>query len=41
MPAMEHLPSFKMSYLQIAERMKKACNPERGFTFSVGLAPNG
>jgi DNA polymerase IV len=31
---------LKMSYLKIAERMKKALDAELGFTFSVGLAPN-
>jgi DNA polymerase-4/DNA polymerase V len=31
---------LRMSYLQIAERMKKALEAELGFTFSVGLAPN-
>jgi DNA polymerase-4/DNA polymerase V len=31
---------LKMSYLTIAERMKKALDAELGFTFSVGLAPN-
>src|SRR4029453_1221950 len=31
---------LRMSYLKIAERMKKALDAELGFTFSVGLAPN-
>jgi DNA polymerase-4 len=31
---------LKMSYLKIAERMKKELDAELGFTFSVGLAPN-
>jgi DNA polymerase IV len=31
---------LRMSYLKIAERMKKALVTELGFTFSVGLAPN-
>ena len=31
---------LKMSYLQIAERIKKELDAELGFTFSVGLAPN-
>ena len=31
---------LRMSYLTIAERMKKALDAELGFTFSVGLAPN-
>src|SRR5215470_12386510 len=31
---------LRMSYLKIAERMKKALDTELGFTFSVGLAPN-
>jgi DNA polymerase IV len=31
---------LRMSYLTIAERMKKALDTELGFTFSVGLAPN-
>jgi len=29
-----------MSYLKIAERIKKELDAELGFTFSVGLAPN-
>ena len=31
---------LRMSYLQIAERIKHALDTELGFTFSVGLAPN-
>jgi nucleotidyltransferase/DNA polymerase involved in DNA repair len=31
---------LRMSYLKIAERMKKELDAELGFTFSVGLAPN-
>src|SRR5437016_1096912 len=31
---------LRMSYLKIAEHMKKALDAELGFTFSVGLAPN-
>ena len=31
---------LRMSYLQIAERIKKELDTELGFTFSVGLAPN-
>src|SRR5215468_8308550 len=31
---------LKMSYLKIAERIKRALDAELGFTFSVGLAPN-
>jgi DNA polymerase-4/DNA polymerase V len=31
---------LKMSYLKIAERIKKELDAELGFTFSVGLAPN-
>src|SRR3989442_10383523 len=31
---------LRMSYLKIAERIKKALDAELGFTFSVGLAPN-
>jgi nucleotidyltransferase/DNA polymerase involved in DNA repair len=29
-----------MSYLQMAQRIKKELDAELGFTFSVGLAPN-
>jgi nucleotidyltransferase/DNA polymerase involved in DNA repair len=31
---------LKMSYFQIAERIKRELDAELGFTFSVGLAPN-
>src|SRR5262249_4593455 len=31
---------LRLSYLQIAERIKHALDTELGFTFSVGLAPN-
>src|SRR5215472_13083696 len=31
---------LRMSYLKIAERIKKELDAELGFTFSVGLAPN-
>src|SRR5215471_11212416 len=31
---------LKMSYLKIAEQIKKELDAELGFTFSVGLAPN-
>src|SRR5205823_7240766 len=31
---------LKMSYLKIAERIKRELDAELGFTFSVGLAPN-
>src|SRR5215467_5302724 len=31
---------LRMSYLQIAEQIKKDLDSELGFTFSVGLAPN-
>src|ERR1700757_4558165 len=31
---------LRMSYLEMAEHMKKALDAELGFTFSVGLAPN-
>ena len=31
---------LRMSYLQIAERIKHDLDTELGFTFSVGLAPN-
>jgi DNA polymerase-4/DNA polymerase V len=31
---------LRMSYLQIAERIKQDLDTELGFTFSVGLAPN-
>src|SRR5438105_8217561 len=31
---------LKMSYLKIAERIKRELDVELGFTFSVGLAPN-
>jgi DNA polymerase IV len=31
---------LRMSYIQIAERIKHALDTELGFTFSVGLAPN-
>src|SRR5437764_593486 len=31
---------LKMSYLKIAERIKRELEAELGFTFSVGLAPN-
>jgi len=31
---------LRMSYIQIAQRIKKALDTELGFTFSVGLAPN-
>src|SRR5713226_9059198 len=31
---------LRMSYLKIAERMKKELDAALGFTFSVGLAPN-
>jgi DNA polymerase-4/DNA polymerase V len=31
---------LRMSYLKIAERMKRDLDAELGFTFSVGLAPN-
>src|ERR1041385_8772385 len=31
---------LRMSYLTMAERMKKELDAELGFTFSVGLAPN-
>jgi DNA polymerase-4/DNA polymerase V len=31
---------LRMSYLKIAERMKRELDAELGFTFSVGLAPN-
>jgi nucleotidyltransferase/DNA polymerase involved in DNA repair len=31
---------LRMSYLEIAERIKKELDAELGFTFSVGLAPN-
>src|SRR5438874_6227615 len=31
---------LKISYLKIAERIKKELDAELGFTFSVGLAPN-
>src|SRR4030095_1807820 len=31
---------LRMSYLQIAERIKHTLDTELGFTFSVGLAPN-
>src|SRR5262245_29099566 len=31
---------LRMSYLKIAERMKRELDVELGFTFSVGLAPN-
>ena len=34
-----HRP-LRMSYLKIAERIKKELDAELGFTFSVGLAPN-
>ena len=30
---------LRMSYLQIAERIKQDLDTELGFTFSVGLAP--
>ena len=31
---------LRMSYLKIAERIKRELDAELGFTFSVGLAPN-
>ena len=31
---------LRMSYIQIAERIKQYLDTELGFTFSVGLAPN-
>ena len=31
---------LRMSYIQIAERIKQELDTELGFTFSVGLAPN-
>jgi DNA polymerase-4/DNA polymerase V len=31
---------LRMSYIQIAEQIKKDLDTELGFTFSVGLAPN-
>src|SRR6266446_5615291 len=31
---------LRMSYLQMAQRIKKELDAELGFTFSVGLAPN-
>ena len=31
---------LRMSYIQIAERIKRDLDTELGFTFSVGLAPN-
>jgi len=31
---------LRMSYMQIAERIKQDLDTELGFTFSVGLAPN-